>query len=361
MLSNRRTNNMSSTTKHMSFAEAQAIMLPFMLTHFQFKQHNGVLYMKCKDGWKVFTEKVSKLDPIFIEVIHIDDKEHVEQKEAIGLVRNSASHFTKFRKSLRAYAMERTPDKVYHQGDEPESTVEYDDLYVEEIMTRILLPEGEVLQKIAEELPVILTNERLATEIYTICHMTCLAYVLFTLRSQVCDEFHSKKSIPINKKGGFKPVNPLDGDHYKEHIYLGKKSYTSLTGEQGVIRWSTETALFYLIRSLTHDNNVPNLVRATDHIIDLIYDRSDKGTIYRSDWKSELPVLLSDSTNVLTVSDKHVLKQFPIWTNRILEKVDANLIHIGAICSNGFFNDRTNIMKEKANIRKIISNYPFML
>jgi hypothetical protein len=56
-------------------------------------------------------------------------------------------------------------------------------------------------------------------------------------------------------------------------------------------------------------------------IFNLEYDYK----FYKNNWKTEIPELLSSTTNTLTSRDLYMIKQFPNWVKTFFEQLSTNI------------------------------------
>ena len=57
-----------------------------------------------------------------------------------------------------------------------------------------------------------------------------------------------------------------------------------------------------------------------------IFNRGYDCDFYKKDWKTEIPELLSKTTNILTKHDIYMIKQFPIWEKNLVENLSNAIV-----------------------------------
>ena len=130
--------------------------------------------------------------------------------------------------------------------------------------------------------------------------------------------------------------------------------YTSYTGYSAAMEDALNSILFNLLKSLSCPN---------DHIriIDIVSSGlrrvpySYYASICQANWRTTLPVLLTDDMNVLTRADKIQMKQFPLWVKEGLQMVHSYTEEVRHTSSNGYVYARSNIQKELECVDKILS------
>jgi hypothetical protein len=60
-------------------------------------------------------------------------------------------------------------------------------------------------------------------------------------------------------------------------------------------------------------------------IFQKIFEFGYNDKFYKNDWKSEIPELLSNTTNRLTTRDVYMIKQYPIWVKCFLEHLSIDV------------------------------------
>jgi len=344
----------------MSYGDAEQILLPICLEHFKPYKQNNVLYIQGKDGPMVFTRHENH--GTTHELYMLSDKFRSEDGEENELrnraCRNtlcSSTRMTKFRNNFYKYAMENAKEKVYCEqaaGEEVSSNPTFS--IMEFVYNNVLLSKEEMLRGISTVMPQVLTDTSVAEVIlrYTILYANMI--VVDELRSQFCEEMHKKKCIPTKgTKQHYKPVDPMDTDYMVSFIYLGKTSYNSYIGYSAVMKHALEDILFDQLNSISCSNDY-------DRIIDIVHsglDRvSEHDSIYQENWRTNLPVLLTDDTNVLTRADKTQIKRFPLWVKEGLQMVHSYIEEVRHMLSNNdYINVRLKIQKELKCLDKILS------
>jgi len=180
---------------------------------------------------------------------------------------------------------------------------------ITKVVNQVLLSDEMILQKLAEKCPEILTDPTFAN--------TCLKYVrlhatndiLFQTRNQFCDEMRDKKSVGVSYDT-FKPVRKEDDKFYIAKIFFNRKSFTGF----GIV-----ATLFYTFEDLFVSELQQEYRKSNWALLNNFFKiGNEKRYLYCKDWKKWLPVLLSDTTNYLTKTDRYMMAQFPIWMEYII-------------------------------------------
>jgi len=180
---------------------------------------------------------------------------------------------------------------------------------IKNIVKHVLLPENEVLQKLAEFMPFVLQNTDIAHLCLEYVNLFAFNHIAHVLRNKFCDEFHSKKCKPATHNK-FKPIREEDGKDFCNKIFLGKKAFSNF-GIESTIKYGFDTLfcaeLFGKMNLRTDYTRLTSFFNGVRHT-----------NLYRPNWENDLPVLLTDKTNYLTEIDKSSIKQYPVWIKYIL-------------------------------------------
>jgi hypothetical protein len=183
---------------------------------------------------------------------------------------------------------------------------------INKIADKMLLNNDELKQQIIKHSPNIEKNIKIVDICLKYVRLYTLIEIIKRIRSSVCDEFHEKKSY--ENKGYFYPILKKDCVIYKKYIFLKKKSY----GYDSI-----DDQLRYTIKDLIAEDALfkYNFSKPYPDLDSFFYNQYNcfYGKLFKCDWKSEIPKLLSNSTNYLTTQDEYMLRQLPVWINYIFE------------------------------------------
>ena len=239
---------------------------------------------------------------------------------------------------------------------------------VKNLKNKIMLPKKDIETQLIKFLPHI-ANEPKIIEIY------CKYVDLFTtnsvmnlIRNKLCDEFYEKKSLPKNNDGKFLPISKDDFKILKKYVNLDKTTFSDLDQLTTSINNSMRQLLYSEIKNIrqiktpvdynyftpfhiSNAENVSPLSLKTPPIVGVsnekwcnnefngecfrelteieifqkIFEFGHNDKFYKNDWKSEIPELLSNTTNRLTTRDVYMIKQYPIWVKCFLEHLSTDV------------------------------------
>jgi hypothetical protein len=182
---------------------------------------------------------------------------------------------------------------------------------INKIADKILLNSDELKQQIIKHSPNIENNIKIVDICLKYVRLYALIEIIKGIRSSVCDEFHEKKSY--EKKKYFYPILKKDDKIVKKYIYLKKRSY-GYDSVDDQLRYTIENLIAQ--EAFKYDFSKPY-----PELDNFFYNKDNcfYGKLFKNDWKSEIPKLLSNSTNHLTKQDEYMLRQLPVWINYIFE------------------------------------------
>ena len=216
--------------------------------------------------------------------------------------------------------------------------------FINNIKSKILLPKSDLITQLVRILPHI-ENTPEIIEIYCkYIDMFTMNNLVKMLRDKFCDEFHEKKSYPMNNSSKFMPMFKCDDKIIRKCIYLNKTGFSGADSMILCIKNSLEQSLTSEIKQFRkiemfeqrdYFKTKYNLhhvgVYSETEIITHIFDDADtpySQMFYKNDWRKVIPELLSSTTNKLTLHDIYTIKQYPVWVKHILETISENILKI---------------------------------
>ena len=209
---------------------------------------------------------------------------------------------------------------------------------VNKIKNKIMLPKNEIIVELLKFLPHI-ENEPKIIEIY--CKYVDLystEQILNLLRNKLCDEYCAKKSFPKNNDGKSLPISKDDFKIFKKYVYLDNSSLGDLDALTMSIHNSMQQLLYSEIKNLRQIKIIEHYYYFKDEfngqkfhefteieIFQKIFNLEYDYKFYKNNWKTEIPELLSSTTNTLTCSDLYMIKQFPNWVKTFFEQLSTNI------------------------------------
>jgi hypothetical protein len=201
---------------------------------------------------------------------------------------------------------------------------------VNKIKNKIMLPKNEIIVELIKFFPHI-ENEPEIIEIYCkYVELYSTEKMLNLLKNKLYDEYHEKKSFPKNSDGEFLPISKNDFKILKNYVYLGKAKFADLQVLMTSINATMQVWLYSKIKKICsmkkfekYDYVKTELqcfgeFREIEIFKKLVaFGYQDR--FYKNGWKSEIPELLSNTTNMLTYHDVYIMKQYPIWIKTFLE------------------------------------------
>lgn len=209
---------------------------------------------------------------------------------------------------------------------------------VNKIKNKIMLPKHEIIVELIKFLPHIVSEPKIIEIYYKYIDLFTTNNVMKLLRNKICYEYDEKKSFPKNNSGKFLPISKDDFKILKKYVYLDKTSFGDLDQLSTSIHSSIQQLLYSEIKNVREiktiedydcfndDFNVKQFNKFTEiEMFQQIFNLGYYYKFYKNDWKTEIPELLSSTTNCLTSRDLYMIKQYPIWVNTFLQQLSNNI------------------------------------
>jgi len=351
-----------ASLKNLAVKYASSKIAPML----EYRNYNGIYYIKIYGKWYYFNPSTkdkyyNTYDEIFYHITTffkilsnmLDKEENIEflKKEEMKdiYMKTDAKFINLIIKQIFEYVKKNVADTSFNDSNEiiqlpPELT---DIIYkfvpndtdmdlVNKIKNKIMLPKNEIIVELLKFFPHI-ENEPKIIEIYCkYVELYSTEKILSLLRNKLCDEYHEKKSVPKNNDGKFLPISKNDFKILKNYVYLGKASFAGLDVLLTSINASMQQLLYSEIKNIRQikkfekydylKTELQCFGEFTEiEIFQKIFVFGYQDRFYKNGWKSEIPELLSNTTNVLTCHDVYMIKQYPIWIKTFLEQLSTNL------------------------------------
>jgi hypothetical protein len=352
-----------ASCKNIAAEYASSKIAPMM----EFRNHNGIYDMKIDDKWYYFNPTTkgkynATYDEIFYHITTyfkvlsnmLDEQENNEytaKKEEIkDIYKKADSKFINLiAKQIFEYVKKNVPNTAFNDSnDDIPLPVELTDIIyqfvpndtnmdlVNKIKNKIMLPKNEIIVELIKFFPHI-ENEPEIIEIY--CKYVDLystEKLMKLLRHKFCHEYSTKKSFPKNNNGKSIPISKDDFKIFKKYVHLDKTSFGDSDQLTTTVRNSMEQLLYSEIKNLRQikkfekydylKTELQCFGEFTEiEIFKKIFAFDYEFKFYKNNWKTEIPELLSNTTNTLTSRDLYMIKQYPIWTKHFLEKLSTKI------------------------------------
>jgi hypothetical protein len=327
----------------------------------EFRNHNGIYDMKINNKWYYFNPITkgkynASYDEIFYHITTyfkvlsnmVDNEEnnsYKTQKEEIKDIykRADAKFINLIAKQIFEYVKKNVQNTALNNSNEdiPLPLELTDMIYqfvpndtdmdlVNKIKNKIMLPKNEIIVELLKIFPHI-ENEPEIIEIYCkYVELYSTEKMLNLLKNKLCDEYHEKKSFPKNNDGKFLPISKNDFKILKKYVYLDNAKFTNLQVLMTSINGSMQVWLYTKIKKICNMKKfkkydyVKTELQCFGEFREIeIYKKiiafGYQNRFYKNGWKSEIPELLSNTTNMLTCHDIYMIKQYPIWIKTFLE------------------------------------------
>ena len=347
----------------------------------EFKNYNGTFYIKAYQKWVYFhpsnkTKYTGAYDDIFhLLLMDIFPKKNIPREVKI---------LDKVIKKLFEYITKNVPntadDDVIEQLPLPRNLpveilnmiIDYkpNDTnmdFITKLLKKIMLPKAEIIKQLIIFFPHIEEEAPTIIEIYyKYVVMFATNNLMNLIRNQICDEYHEKKSYPANKSQQYLPYSKDEYKYIKKYIYFNQSSFGGFDKLTMSINSSMEQLLFSELRQIREIKNFekydlfkqkflnrePFNDNTEIEIFCTIFNRGYDCEFYKKDWKTEIPELLSNTTNMLTKNDIYIIKQYPIWIKTQLENLSNTIVKKMTDFSKLEKYDKTKSMIEK--VEKLI-------
>jgi hypothetical protein len=363
--------------KNLAAEYASANLAPMM----EFRNHNGIYDIKINNKWYYFNPTTKgKYNDTYDEIFYhittyfkvlsnmLDEQENTENAHNADDKKNNQYNTKKeeikdiykksdcklinlIAKKIFEYVKKNVPNTaVNNSNDDIPLPVELTDMIfqfvpndnemdlVKNLKNKIMLPKEDIETQLIKFLPHI-ANEPKIIEIY------CKYVDLFTtnsvmnlIRNKLCDEFYEKKSFPKNNDGKFLPISKDDFKILKKYVNLDKTTFSDLDQLTTSIHNSMKQLLYSEIKNIRQIKTLVDYNYFKDEfkgecfrelteieIFQKIFEFGHNDKFYKNGWKSEIPELLSNTTNRLTTRDVYMIKQYPIWVKCFLEHLSTDV------------------------------------
>jgi hypothetical protein len=320
------------------------------------KNYNGTIYIKAYQKWVYFhpsnkTKYPSAYDDIFhLLMMDIFPKKNIpcEVKILDKVIKKLFEHITKTVPNTANDddAIEQLPLPRNLPVEILNMIIDYkpNDTnmdFITKLLKKIMLPKAEVIKQLIMFFPDIETEPPTIIEIYYKYVIIFATNNLIELiRNKICDEYNAKKSYPENKSKKYIPFSKDEDKYMKKYIYFNKSNFGSLDKLTMSINSSMEQLLFSELREMREIKTFekydvfqkkflcrePFADKSEVEIFSMIFNRGYDCEFYKKDWKTEIPELLSNTTNILTKHDIYTIKQYPIWVKSLLENLSNTIV-----------------------------------
>ena len=333
----------------------------------EFRNHNGVYDMKINNKWYYFNPITkgkynATYDEIFYHITTyfkvlsnmLDEQENnlykTKKEEIKDIYKKADAKFINLiAKQIFEYVKKNVANTAFNDSnDDIPLPVELTDMIyqfvpndtnmdlVNKIKNKIMLPKNEIIVELIKFFPHI-ENEPEIIEIY--CKYVDLystEKLMKLLRDKFCHEYYAKKSFPKNNNGKSLPISKDDYKIFKKYVHLDKTSFGDSDQLTTSINSSMEQLLYSEIKNLRQikkfekydylKTELQCFGEFTEiEIFKKIFAFDCQYKFYKNNWKTEIPELLSNTTNALTSRDLYMIKQYPIWTKHFLEKLSTKI------------------------------------
>lgn len=355
-----------ASLKHLAAEYASSNIIPML----EFRNYNRIYYIKINNKWYYFNpltknQYYNTYDEIFYHITTffkvlsnmLDEEENNEynvKKEEIKdiYMKSDAKFINLIINQIFEYVKKNVVNTAFNESNEniplpveltnmiyqfiPDDTNM--DL-VNTIKNKIMLPKNEIIVELLKFFPHI-ENEPKIIEIYCkYIDLYITKKILNLLREKLRDEYYEKKTFPENNHGKCIPISIPDIKNFKKYIYLNKMSFDT-SGSLSTCIDNSILQLFYSeIKNLRQIKIFENyhyfqtelnwFGEFTEiEIFDKILANNYEYKFYKNDWNTEIPELLSNTTNILTCHDLYMIMQYPIWIKKLLEQLSTNIFNM---------------------------------
>jgi len=321
----------------------------------RFKNYNGTFYIKAYQKWVYFhPSNKTKYTGAYNDIFHLLMMDIFPKKN----IPREVKILDKVIKKLFEYIKKNVPntahDDVIEQLPLPthlpveilNMIIDYkpNDTnmdFITKLLKKIMLPKVEIIKQLIIFLPHIETEPPTIIEIYyKYVVMFATNNLIELIRNKICDEYHEKKSYPANKSQQYLPFSKDEYKYIKKYIYFNQSNFGGFDKLTQCIQSSMEQLLFSELRQNReiktfekYDvfqrkflNREPFNDNTEIEIFCKIFNRGYDCEFYKKDWKTEIPELLSNTTNILTNNDIYMIKQFPIWEKNLVENLSNDIV-----------------------------------
>jgi len=329
----------------------------------EFRNHNGIYDMKINNKWYYFNPITkgkynASYDEIFYHITTyfkvlsnmVDNEEnnsYKTQKEEIKDIYKKADAkfinliakqiFEYVKKNVQNTALNNSNDDIPLPAELTDMIYQFVpndtnmDL-VNKIKNKIMLPKNEIIVELIKFFPHI-ENEPEIIEIYCkYIDLYTTEKIMNLLRNKLCDEYYAKKSFPKNNNGKSLPISKDDFKIFKKYVHLDKASFGVFDQLTRSINSSMEQLLYSEIKNLRQikkfekydylKTELQCFGEFTEiEIFKKIFAFDYEFKFYKNSWKTEIPELLSNTTNTLTSRDLYMIKQLSNLDKTLFRKI----------------------------------------
>lgn len=345
----------------------------------EFKNYNGKYYIKSSQKWVYFHPSNKTKYPGAYDDIHNFLYDIFEQKN----IPRDVKILDKVIKKLFEYITKTVPntahDNVIEQLPLPSNLpqellnmiIDYkpNDTnmdFITKLLKKIMLPKAEIIKQLIIFFPHLEEDPTIVEIYYKYVIIFATNNLIESIRNQICDEYHEKKSYPANKSQQYLPFSKDEYKYIKKYIYFNQSNFGGLDKLTMSINSSMEQLLFSEVRQFREIKNFENYDvfqrkflnrepfsnKTEIEIFCTIFNRGYDCEFYKKDWKTEIPELLSNTTNILTKHDIYMIKQYPIWVKSQLENISTEIVKMMTYFSKLEKYDKTKSIVEK--VEKLI-------
>lgn len=356
----------------------------------EFKNYNGMFYIKTSKNWVYFhpsnkTKYPNAYDDILFHLMDVIGTSNLEEEESWDRSwdKSDIKFLNKVIKKLFEYITKNVPntahDDVIEQLPLPKHLpveilnmiIDYkpNDTnmdFITKLLKKTMLPKAEIIKQLIIFFPHIEEEPTIIEIYYKYVIIFATNNLIESIRNQICDEYHEKKSYPANKSQQYLPFSKDEYKYIKKYIYFNQSSFGGFDKLTQFINSSMEQLLFSDVRQIREIKNFkkyelfkqkflsrePFYDNTEIEIFCTIFNRGYDCEFYKKDWKTEIPELLSKTTNMLTKNDIYMIKQFPIWEKNLVENLSNAIVKKMTDFSKLEKYDKTKSMVEK--VEKLI-------
>ena len=338
----------------------------------EFRNYNGVYDMKISNKWYYFNpSNKDKYNDTYDEIFYhittffealssmLDKEENTEnneynkKKEEIKdiYMKTDAKFINLIIKQIFEYVKKNVANTALNNSNQdiPLPLELTDMIYqfvpndtnmdlVNKIKNKIMLPREDIKKQLIEFLPHIESEPKIIEIYYKYVDLFATNSVMKLLRNKFCDEFDEKKSFPKNNSSKYLPISKDDFKILKKYVYLDKTSFGDLDQLSTSIHNSMRQLLYSEIKNIRQiktpvdynyfkdEFNGERFIKITEiEIFQKIFNLGYDYKFYKNDWKTEIPELLSTTTNSLTSRDEYMIKQYPNWVKTFLQQLSRDV------------------------------------
>jgi hypothetical protein len=368
----------------------------------EYRNYNGIYYIKIYDKWYYIDpstkdkyhdtyDQIFYYTTTFFETISnmLDNEENIELKKKEKLKdiyeKSDAKLINSIIKQIYDYAKKNIENTAFNDSNKIiQLPVELTDIIynfvpndtdmdlIKKIKNKIMLPKNEVIIEVLQMFPHIKNEPEIIEIYYKYVELYSTEKLLNLIRDEVCDEYYEKKSFPQNNDNKFLPISKDDFKILKKYNYLNYVYCFGYDDTSQTIHDSLEQLFYSEIRNIREIKTFVNYQhlktqpiccgeKTEIQILQKIFEFGCDKRFYKNDWKSDIPELLSNTTNLLTRHDVYMIKQYPVWIKTFLEelytKLFAMITHFNNLVK---YDKKSNSMVERVEkLVKLQNEYQY--